>query len=180
MQDLAAYTDSDYAKDRDGRKSTYEYVFTLSGATIFWSSKKQAVVSCPAARQSSLLKQVAFGMPYGCKDYWESWCSHKRKQPWYTVIKTRQSSCQRILLSMDATSISMSSITSRVLGVILHDSGDLETQWPDLRSISRWCHPLGKWVLYAPYKGVALVQSDIVALELSFRMPWIHSYVTLP
>jgi hypothetical protein len=42
---LLAYTDSDYARDVDDRKSTSGYVFLLSEAAVCWSSKKQAIVT---------------------------------------------------------------------------------------------------------------------------------------
>ncbi|XP_073219605.1 secreted RxLR effector protein 161-like [Cicer arietinum] len=42
---LLAYTDSDYARDVDDRKSTSGYVFMLSEAAMCWSSKKQAIVT---------------------------------------------------------------------------------------------------------------------------------------
>ncbi|KAL8137868.1 hypothetical protein V2J09_003869 [Rumex salicifolius] len=44
-QDLIAYTDSDYARDLDDRRSTSGYVFFLASGAIAWSSKKQPVVS---------------------------------------------------------------------------------------------------------------------------------------
>ena len=48
---LHGYTDSDYAGDRDERKSTSGYVLLNSGGAISWRSKKQRVVaesSCKA------------------------------------------------------------------------------------------------------------------------------------
>lgn len=42
---LFAYSDSDYAGDLDGRKSTSGYVFKMSSGAVAWSSKKQPVVS---------------------------------------------------------------------------------------------------------------------------------------
>lgn len=39
------YTDSDYARDVDDRKSTSVYVFLLSGAAICWSLRKQEIVT---------------------------------------------------------------------------------------------------------------------------------------
>ena len=36
---LVGYCDSDYAGDRDHRKSTSGYVFTLGGTTIGWRSR---------------------------------------------------------------------------------------------------------------------------------------------
>ena len=43
--ELAAYTDSDYAGDLEDRKSTSGYVFLLSSGVVSWSSRKQPVVS---------------------------------------------------------------------------------------------------------------------------------------
>ncbi|XP_074327097.1 secreted RxLR effector protein 161-like [Apium graveolens] len=42
---LLGYTDSDYARDMDDRKSTSGYVFLLNGAAICWSSRKQDIVT---------------------------------------------------------------------------------------------------------------------------------------
>ncbi|XP_047267681.1 uncharacterized mitochondrial protein AtMg00810-like [Capsicum annuum] len=49
--DLIGFTDSDYAGDQDGRKSTSGYVFMLGTEAVSWSSKKQTVVtlSCTEA-----------------------------------------------------------------------------------------------------------------------------------
>ncbi len=42
---LIGYSDSDWAGDNVGRKSTSAYVFTLAGAAISWCSKKQTIVA---------------------------------------------------------------------------------------------------------------------------------------
>ena len=42
---LVGYCDSDYADDRDLRKSTSKNVFTLGGMTISWRSRLQTVVA---------------------------------------------------------------------------------------------------------------------------------------
>lgn len=42
---LLGYTDSDYARDMEDRKSTSGYVFMLNGAAICWSSRKQDIVT---------------------------------------------------------------------------------------------------------------------------------------
>lgn len=42
---LLGYTDSDYARDVNDRKSTSGYVFLLNGAAICWSSRKQGIVT---------------------------------------------------------------------------------------------------------------------------------------
>ena len=38
-------TDSDYARDKDDRKSTSGYVFMLGSGAVAWSSKKQSIVT---------------------------------------------------------------------------------------------------------------------------------------
>ncbi|XP_059599353.1 secreted RxLR effector protein 161-like [Vitis vinifera] len=43
--ELAAYTDSDYAGNLEDGKSTSSYVFLLSSGVVSWSSRKQPVVS---------------------------------------------------------------------------------------------------------------------------------------
>ncbi|MCI36317.1 hypothetical protein A2U01_0057540, partial [Trifolium medium] len=42
---LVGFGDRDYVGDLDDRKSTFRYVFLLSGAAVSWSSKKQPVVT---------------------------------------------------------------------------------------------------------------------------------------
>lgn len=42
---LIGYADSDYAGDKDTRRSTTGYVFTLNGTAISWSSKTQSIVA---------------------------------------------------------------------------------------------------------------------------------------
>ncbi|XP_068319696.1 secreted RxLR effector protein 161-like [Pyrus communis] len=44
-EELFGYTDSDYAGDQDDRKSTSGYVFMLSSGAVFWSLKKQPMVT---------------------------------------------------------------------------------------------------------------------------------------
>ena len=43
--DLMGFTDSDYARDQDDRKSTSGYVFMLGTGVVSWSSKKQPIVT---------------------------------------------------------------------------------------------------------------------------------------
>ena len=38
------YTDSDFQSDRESRKSTFGYVFTLGGGAISWRSVKQSSI----------------------------------------------------------------------------------------------------------------------------------------
>ena len=42
---LQGYVDSDMAGDKDSRRSTTRYVFTIGGTTISWISKLQKVVA---------------------------------------------------------------------------------------------------------------------------------------
>ena len=44
-KDLIGYCDSDFAGDKDSRRSTTGYVFTVNGGAISWSSKLQATVA---------------------------------------------------------------------------------------------------------------------------------------
>ena len=43
--ELVGYVDSDYAGDRDKRRSTTAYVFTLCGNCISWKSQLQPVIA---------------------------------------------------------------------------------------------------------------------------------------
>lgn len=42
---LVAYTDSDYDRDVDDRKSTSGYIFIMNSGVVSWSSKKQPIVT---------------------------------------------------------------------------------------------------------------------------------------
>ena len=43
--DFCGFTNSDYARDKDDRKSTSGYVFMLGSGAVAWSSKKQSIVT---------------------------------------------------------------------------------------------------------------------------------------
>jgi hypothetical protein len=43
--EIKGYSDADYAGDKDERKSTIGYVFTLAGGAILWRSCKQIIVA---------------------------------------------------------------------------------------------------------------------------------------
>ena len=47
--DLIAYTDADWADDRDSRKSTSGYFTLVGGNLVTWRSKKQKVVALSSA-----------------------------------------------------------------------------------------------------------------------------------
>ena len=42
---LVGFCDSNYAGDRDRRKSTFGYVFTIGGTTISWKARLQTIVA---------------------------------------------------------------------------------------------------------------------------------------
>jgi hypothetical protein len=42
---IKGYSDADYAGDKEDRKSTTGYVFTLAGGAISWRSCKQSIVT---------------------------------------------------------------------------------------------------------------------------------------
>ena len=42
--EIRGYSDADFAGDKDDRKSTTGYVFTLAGGAISWKSSKQSLV----------------------------------------------------------------------------------------------------------------------------------------
>lgn len=44
-EELVGYSDSDYVGDLDDRKSTSGYVFMMGSGAIYWSSRKQPVVT---------------------------------------------------------------------------------------------------------------------------------------
>ena len=43
--EIRGYSDADFAGDKDDRKSTSGYVFTLAGGAISWRSSKQTIVA---------------------------------------------------------------------------------------------------------------------------------------
>jgi hypothetical protein len=47
---LQGYVDSDMEGDKDSRRSTTRYVFTVGGTTVSWISKLQKVVSLSTNR----------------------------------------------------------------------------------------------------------------------------------
>ena len=72
---LVGYCDSDYAGDRDRRKSTSGYVFTLGGTTISWRSRLQTVVALStteaeliaaveAAKEALYLKRLLYDLGF--------------------------------------------------------------------------------------------------------------------
>ena len=52
--------DSNYANDRDSRKSTTSYVFTLCGACISWKSQLQHIVALSTTEAEYIATTEAF------------------------------------------------------------------------------------------------------------------------
>nr|KYP40643.1 Retrovirus-related Pol polyprotein from transposon TNT 1-94 [Cajanus cajan] len=59
IEELRAYTDSDYAGDLEDRKNTSRNVFIMSGGLVAWSSRKQPIVTLSAT-------EVEFIAATGC------------------------------------------------------------------------------------------------------------------
>lgn len=54
---LTGYANADYASNPDTRKSTSRAVFTFSGATVYWSSKRQ----CSVATSTTEAEYITLG-----------------------------------------------------------------------------------------------------------------------
>ncbi|KAL0435944.1 UNVERIFIED_CONTAM: Retrovirus-related Pol polyprotein from transposon TNT 1-94 [Sesamum radiatum] len=57
---LLGYVDSNYANDKDSRKSTTSYVFTLCGACISWKSQLQNIVALSTTEAEYIATTEAF------------------------------------------------------------------------------------------------------------------------
>ncbi|KAK4386470.1 Retrovirus-related Pol polyprotein from transposon TNT 1-94 [Sesamum angolense] len=57
---LNGYVDSNYANDRDSRRSTTSYVFTLCGACISWKSQLQNIVALSTTEAKYIATTEAF------------------------------------------------------------------------------------------------------------------------
>ncbi|KAK4409816.1 Retrovirus-related Pol polyprotein from transposon TNT 1-94 [Sesamum angolense] len=57
---LVGYVDSNYANDRDSRRSTTSYVFTLCGACISWKSQLQNIVALSTTEAEYIATTEAF------------------------------------------------------------------------------------------------------------------------
>eukprot|EP00253_Pinus_taeda_P033157 PITA_33157 len=63
--DLVGYTDSDWARSIDDRKSTYGYVFHMGSGAITWASKKQSIVALSTAEAEYVTATAA-----ACQAVW--------------------------------------------------------------------------------------------------------------
>ncbi|KAK4408088.1 Retrovirus-related Pol polyprotein from transposon TNT 1-94 [Sesamum angolense] len=75
---LMGYVDSNYANDRDSRRSTTSYVFTLCGACISWKYQLQNIVALSTTEAEYIAITEAFKealwlegprSPLGCDDH---------------------------------------------------------------------------------------------------------------
>ncbi|CAH9095979.1 unnamed protein product [Cuscuta epithymum] len=57
---LTGYVDSNYANDRDNRKSTTSYIFTLCGSCISWKSQLQPIVALSTTESEYVAATEAF------------------------------------------------------------------------------------------------------------------------
>ncbi|KAL0375656.1 UNVERIFIED_CONTAM: Retrovirus-related Pol polyprotein from transposon TNT 1-94 [Sesamum calycinum] len=57
---LMGYVDSNYANDRDSKRSTTSYVFTLCGACISWKSQLQNIVALSTTEAEYIAITEAF------------------------------------------------------------------------------------------------------------------------
>ncbi|KAL2251417.1 UNVERIFIED_CONTAM: Retrovirus-related Pol polyprotein from transposon TNT 1-94 [Sesamum indicum] len=62
---LVGYVDSNYAKDRDSRKSSTSYVFTFCGSCISWKSQLRHIVALSTIEAEYISTARAFKKPYG-------------------------------------------------------------------------------------------------------------------
>ncbi|KAL0310349.1 UNVERIFIED_CONTAM: Retrovirus-related Pol polyprotein from transposon TNT 1-94 [Sesamum calycinum] len=58
--DLTGYVDSNYANDRDSRRSTTSYIFTLCGSCITWKSQLQQIVALSTTEVEYIAATEAF------------------------------------------------------------------------------------------------------------------------
>ncbi|KAL0311211.1 UNVERIFIED_CONTAM: Retrovirus-related Pol polyprotein from transposon TNT 1-94 [Sesamum angustifolium] len=58
--DLTGYVDSNYANDRDSRRSTTSYIFTLCGSCITWKSQLQQIVALSTTEAEYIAATEAF------------------------------------------------------------------------------------------------------------------------
>ncbi|KAK4397944.1 Retrovirus-related Pol polyprotein from transposon TNT 1-94 [Sesamum angolense] len=57
---LIGYVDSNYANDKDSRRSTTSYVFTLCGACVSWKSQLQNIVALSTTEAEYIATTEAF------------------------------------------------------------------------------------------------------------------------
>ncbi|KAL0383148.1 UNVERIFIED_CONTAM: Retrovirus-related Pol polyprotein from transposon TNT 1-94 [Sesamum calycinum] len=58
--DRTGYVDSNYANDRDSRRSTTSYIFTLCGSCITWKSQLQQIVALSTTEAEYIAATEAF------------------------------------------------------------------------------------------------------------------------
>ncbi|KAL0308921.1 UNVERIFIED_CONTAM: Retrovirus-related Pol polyprotein from transposon TNT 1-94 [Sesamum radiatum] len=65
---LTGYVDSNYANDRDSRRSTTSYIFTLCGSCITWKSQLQQIVALSTTEAEYIAATEALKKHFGLKD----------------------------------------------------------------------------------------------------------------
>jgi hypothetical protein len=63
--EIIGYSDADYAGDRDDRKYTSRFVFTLVGGAISWRSSKQELVATSTMYAEFIACYEAMGQSCG-------------------------------------------------------------------------------------------------------------------
>jgi hypothetical protein len=87
MDELRAFTDSDYAGDVEDRKSTSGYVFLMSSGAVSWLSKKQPIVTLSTteaefvaaagcASQAVWMRRVLENLGLAQKECTTIWCDN--------------------------------------------------------------------------------------------------------
>jgi len=87
MDELRAFTDSDYAGDVEDRKSTSGYVFLMSSGAVSWLSKKQPIVTLSTteaefvaaagcASQAVWMRRVFENLGFAQKECNTIWCDN--------------------------------------------------------------------------------------------------------
>ena len=67
--EIRGYSDADFAGDRDDRKSTSGYVFTLAGGAISWRSSKQSIVASSTMYAEFIVAYEATGQVIWLKKF---------------------------------------------------------------------------------------------------------------
>ena len=82
---LQGYVDADTAGDRDNRRSTTGFVFTVGGEVVSWVSKLQSVVALSTTEAEYVDATKASKKMIWLQGFWMNWV---RSRSWagYTVI----------------------------------------------------------------------------------------------
>jgi hypothetical protein len=67
--EVVGYTDADFARCVDSRKSTSEYIYTLAGGAISWKSSKQSLVAASTRQAEFVAYYEATGQAVWLKNF---------------------------------------------------------------------------------------------------------------